>query len=87
MVLEVQIQIKHAKVFIFKKFQGAQILIFLDENLQGASFYIKEQTQKYKFEIWLLKSTILDPRNFFVIFVEENPSPKFFFQVSALIQL
>ena len=38
------------KVFIFKTFQGAQILIFFCENWQGASFYIKEQTKKYKFE-------------------------------------
>ena len=57
MILEVQIQIfaacccMHVKVFILKKFQGAQILIFFDENWHAASFYIKEQTQKYKFEI------------------------------------
>ena len=40
----------HIKVFIFKN-QGAQILIFFCENGHGASFYIREQTQKYKFEI------------------------------------
>ena len=59
MILEVQIQIfgargarRHTlvKVLIFKKFQGAQILIFLDENWHRASFYIKEQMQKNKFE-------------------------------------
>ena len=56
MILEVQIHIFGAhyrmriKVFIFKKFPGAQILIFSDENWHAASFYIKEQTQKYKFE-------------------------------------
>ena len=51
MILEVQIQIfgAHVKVFIFKKFQGAQILIFFCENWHEASFYNKEQTQKYKF--------------------------------------
>ena len=53
MILEVQIQIFGvcAKVFIFKKFQGAQILIFFDENWQEASFYIKEQTQKPEIQI------------------------------------
>ena len=56
MILEVQIQIFRAPVhtrqsFPFKKFHGAQILIFLDENWHGASVYIKEQTQKYKYEI------------------------------------
>ena len=35
----------HVKVFIFKKFQGAQILMFFCKNLHEASFYIKEQTQ------------------------------------------
>ena len=54
------------KVFIFKKLQRAQILIFFDENWHAASFYIKEQTQKYKCEIWLLKTTIL----------KETPLPK-----------
>ena len=66
-----------AKVFIFKKFQGAQILIFFDENWHEASFYIKEQTQKYKFEIWLLKSTILDPQKSAFLVFEENPQKKF----------
>ena len=50
MILEAQIQIFGAcrrtrvKVLIFKKFQGAQILIFLNENRHDASFYNKEQT-------------------------------------------
>ena len=34
------------KVLIFKKFQGAQILLFFCENWHEASFNIKEQTQK-----------------------------------------
>ena len=85
MILEVQIQIfgkhvcqrTHVKVFISKKFQGAQILIFYDENWYAASFYIKEQTQKCKFEIWLLKSTILDlPKSAFLVFEENPPPPK-----------
>ena len=64
----------HVKVLIFKKIQGAQILIFFAENWHEASFYIKEQTQKYKFEIWLFKSTILDPRkSAFLVFVENPP--------------
>ena len=48
-----------------QKFQGAQILIFLWENWHEASFYI--------FEIWLLKSTILDPRKSASLVFEENP--------------
>ena len=62
MILEVQFQHfgtrarharsrTHVKVFIFKKFQGAQILRFFGEIWNEASFYIKEQMQKYKFEI------------------------------------
>ena len=43
------------------------------ENWHGASFYIKEQTQKYKFEIWLLKSTILDPQKSAFLVFEEKP--------------
>ena len=38
------------------------MLIFFCENQHEASFYIKEQMQKYKFEIWVLKTTILDPQ-------------------------
>ena len=53
MILEVQIKILvHAcQSFHFQKFHGAQILIFLCENWQEASFHNKEQTQKIKFEI------------------------------------
>ena len=78
MILEVQIQIfgTSIKVFIFKKFQGAQILIFFCENWHEASFYIKKQTQKYKFEILLLKGTILDPRKSAILVFEENPPSK-----------
>ena len=62
------------KVFILKKLQGAQILIFVGENWHEASFYIKKQTQKYKFEIWLLKTTILDPqKSAFLVFEEKPP--------------
>ena len=90
MILEVQIQIfsGHARQsFYFQKFQGAQILIFFDENWHEASFYNKEQTQNNKFEIWLLKTTILDSwKSAFLVF-EENPLKKCFLYVSALIQL
>ena len=75
------------KIFIFKKLQGAQILIFFDENSRGASFYIKEQTQKYKFEIRLLKRTILDPQKSALLVFEENPPKNLFLHFSALIQL
>ena len=40
---------------------------------------IKEQTQKYKFEIWLLKSTILDPQTSAFLVIKENPPKKFVF--------
>ena len=69
--------------FHFKKIPGGPNINILDENLHAASFYIKEQTRKYKFEIWLLKSTILDPpKSAFLVF-EENPPKKNFLCVSA----
>ena len=55
-------QCMRVKVYIFNKFQGAQILLFFCENWHKACFYIKKHTQKYIFEIWLLKSNILDPQ-------------------------
>ena len=65
------------KVLIFKKFHGVQILFFY-ENWHDASYYIKEQTKKYKFETWLLRSTILNPpKSAFLVF-EENPPQKMF---------
>ena len=76
MILEVQ----------FQNFKF-QILILFCENWRGASFYIKEQTQKYKYEIWLLKSTILDPQKSAFWVFEENPHKQIFLCVSALIQL
>ena len=39
----------------------------------------KERTQKYKFEIWLLKSIILDPQKSAVWVFEENPQKNVFF--------
>ena len=74
------------KVFILKKLQGAQILIFVVENWHEASFYIKKQTQKYKFEIWLLKSTILDQRKSAFLVYEEKKPKQIFLCVLALIQ-
>ena len=58
--------------------RGPKYYIFC-ENWHAASFYIKEQTHKCKFEIWLLKSTstILDPRKSrFLVFVETPPPQK-----------
>ena len=63
------------------------MLVFFDENWHVASFYIKKQTQKYKFEILLLKSTILAPRKSAFLVFGENPPQKFVLPVSALIQL
>ena len=81
-ILEVQIQNFGArgahwrtcvKVFIFKKFQGAQILLFFCENWHEASFYNKEQTQKYKFKIWVLKLFYFYPRKrAFLVFEEKH---------------
>ena len=57
MILEAQIQIFGAcrrtrvKVLIFKKFQGAQILIFFDENWHGISFYNKRTNAEIQIEI------------------------------------
>ena len=39
-------------------------------------FYIKEQTQKNKFEILFLKTTILDPRKSAFLVFEEKPTKK-----------
>ena len=67
-----------SKFSFSKKSRGAQILIFGCKNWHGASFYIKKQTQKYKFEIWLLKSTILDQRkSAFLVFEEKKTKTNF----------
>ena len=56
-VLEVQIQIFGARVaqtrqsFHFLKIQGSLNINIFDENRHEASLYIKERTQKNKFEI------------------------------------
>ena len=60
--------------------------MFFDENWHDASFYIKEQMQKYKFER-LLKSTILDPRKSAFFRLGRKAPPNFLFCFSALIQL
>ena len=54
----------------------AKYSIFFCENWHKASFYIKEQTQKNKFEIWVLKTTILDPQKSAFLFFEEKPTQK-----------
>ena len=51
----------------------AQILIFFCENWHEASFHIKEQKQKYKFKIWVLKTTILDPQKGVFLVFKEKP--------------
>ena len=50
----------HALVHTRQRFHF-QIIPFSCENQHEASFYIKEQTQKNKFKIWVLKTTIFDP--------------------------
>ena len=61
MILEVLIQI-FGTLGTLKKFQGCLNINIDCENRHEASFYIKEQTQKNKFEIWVSKTTILDPK-------------------------
>ena len=76
MTLEVQIQIfsvRACQSFHLQKFQGAQILIFVDQHWHIASFYIKEQTQKYKFEIWLLKVPFWTPKKVHFWFLKKIP--------------
>ena len=51
--------------------------MFFGENWHDASFYIKEQTQNNKFEIWVLKTTNLDPQKSMFLVFEEKP-PKHF---------
>ena len=71
--------------FIFKTFQGGRIFIFFCKNWHEASYYIKEQTQKYKFEIWLFKSTTLDPqKSAFLVFEERQKNSLCFSFDSAL---
>ena len=73
--------------FHFKKIPGGQNINIFWWKFPWSFFYIKEQTQKYKCEIWLLKSTILDPRKSAFLVFEENPPKMIFLRVSALIQL
>ena len=82
MILEVQIQSFH-----FPKIPGGLNIKFFCENRHEASFYIKEQMQENKFEISVLKTTILDPRKSAFLVFDEKPTNKFFLCVSALIQL
>ena len=83
MILEVQIQIFSALAHAWQSFhfqkipRGLNINIFC-ENLHEASFYIKEQTQKNKFEIWVFKTTILDPRKGRFWFLKKKTNQKTF---------
>ena len=96
MILEVQFQnfdaraectSPHTSKFSYSKNSREPNINIFCENWCKAFFYIKEQTQKYNFEIWLFKSTILDPwKSEFLVF-EENPPNIFIICVLALIQL
>ena len=58
---------------------GPNIDIILCENWHAAFIYIREQTQKNKFDIWVLKITILDPRKSgFYVFEKNTPQNVFF---------
>ena len=67
------------KVLIFKNSRGPNINIFFVKIGKEFPFTLKEQTQKYKFEILILKSTILDPRKSAFLVFEENPQQNLFF--------
>ena len=83
MSLEVQIQIfgsrtgTSVKVFIFKIFQGAQMLIFFLWKLAWSLLLHENQTQKYKFEIRLLKIAIFDLRKSVLLDFKETPQNNF----------
>ena len=51
-----------ASKFSFSKIPGGPNINNFCETWHEASFYIKEQMQKNKFEILVLKTTILDPK-------------------------
>ena len=97
MILEVQFQNfdGHAhrarlrtrfKVFIFLKFQGAQISIFFCENQPEASFYNKEQTQNTNLKFDILKVPFWTPEKVHFWFLKKTPK-KNFLCVLSLIQL
>ena len=71
----------HAAKCSFSKIQGDFILIFFCQNLHKATFYNKEQTQKSKYEIWVLKTTILDPWKSMFFMKTEKLTQFFFFFV------
>ena len=64
------------KVFIFKKFQGAQIWIFLMKIGMKLPFTLKNK-RRYKFELWPLKSTILDPQKVCLWFLKKTSKKNF----------
>ena len=81
-ILEVQLQnsAQGRQSYHFQKIpRGPNINLFF-ENWHEAFFYIKEQKQKYKFKIGLLKSTgtILDTPKRAILVFEENPPKKYF---------
>ena len=79
-ILEVQLQNFAARQsFHFQKIPGGPNIYNFCENWHEASFYIKEQMQKYKFEVWLFKITILDPRKSEFLVFKEKPSQKIFY--------
>ena len=86
MILEVQFQnfdaraectSPHTSKFSFSKNSREPNINIFCENWCKAFFYIKEQTQKYNFEIWLFKSTILDPQKVRFWFLKKTPTKIF----------
>ena len=73
----------HVKVFIFKKFQGAKILIYFVKIGKQLPFTIKNKCKK---QIWNLtfKNYHFGPPKKSVFVFEEIPPPKIFFFVFRL---
>ena len=63
--------------FHFQKILGGPNINVFCEKWHESSFYIEEQTQKNKLEIWVSKTTILDPQKSTLFAFEEKPPQKF----------
>ena len=69
--------------FHFQKIPGGLNIITYCENQHVASFYIKKQIQKNKFEIRFLKTSILDPQKSTFLVFEEKPPKNLFLRASV----
>ena len=85
MILEVQIQIfgacqwTHVKVFIFKKFQGAQIFIFFVKISMKLPFTLKNKHRKQILNLSFKNFYFGPPEKVRFWFLKKNPQTNFFF--------